>query len=445
MSGLAIASLVQSGVELHWTPRDQTVQAGLILIAVPFVLQLLACILSYMARDGATGAAVGVLATSWLAIGLIHIAAKPGATSGTLGLLLVSAGGVLLASASAIASDETAARGDLRRGGAAVRDGRRLPAEHRSPSGSTPPDSWACSSPRSPPTRRWRSNSRANASGQCCPHSAAGGPQQQYAMAREATGTVSSPNRACAKPHDRTEPVLHSASASSTPSRRQQNDRNRAMTGHNRLSVALIGARALVGVALLARPRALLAAVSGQDPNENVIIYARVLGARHLMRGSDSVAMDHTDRRAHRGRRGRDPRRQRGRTGQNPPPPSPRDPQRRLRQHVCAFLAPHSRAESMMDGHRWPPPSEPNAADTRALQVRQGVSQSPSRATPASEICGARIRGPCIHFERGVCAGRHGDGRIVGGGMHGCGEERDWFEGRVETRISARAGIRGLA
>ncbi|MGB0093866.1 MAG: hypothetical protein WBP81_15215 [Solirubrobacteraceae bacterium] len=104
MSGLAIASLVQSGVELHWTPRDQTVQAGLILIAVPFVLQLLACILSYMARDGATGAAVGVLATSWLAIGLIHIAANPGATSGTLGLLLVASGGVLLASASAIAS-----------------------------------------------------------------------------------------------------------------------------------------------------------------------------------------------------------------------------------------------------------------------------------------------------------------------------------------------------
>ena len=130
MSGLAIASLVQSGVELHWTPLDQTVQAGLILIAVPFVLQLLACILSYMARDGATGAAVGVLATSWLAIGLIHIAAKPGATSGTLGLLLVAAGGVLFASASAIASDETAARSDLRCGGAAVRDGRRLPAEH---------------------------------------------------------------------------------------------------------------------------------------------------------------------------------------------------------------------------------------------------------------------------------------------------------------------------
>jgi hypothetical protein len=104
MSGLAIASLVQSGVELHWTPSDQTSQAGVILIAVPFVLQLLASIFSYLARDGTTGAAVGVLATSWLAIGLIHIVAKPGATSGTLGLLLVAAAGVLGVSAAAIAS-----------------------------------------------------------------------------------------------------------------------------------------------------------------------------------------------------------------------------------------------------------------------------------------------------------------------------------------------------
>ncbi len=106
MSGLAIASLVQSGVELHWIPPDQTVQAGLILLAVPFVLQLLACVFSYLARDGAAGAAVGVLATSWLAIGLIHIAAKPGATSEALGLLLLAAAGTLGAATAAMASSK---------------------------------------------------------------------------------------------------------------------------------------------------------------------------------------------------------------------------------------------------------------------------------------------------------------------------------------------------
>jgi hypothetical protein len=44
----------------------------------------------------------------------------------------------------------------------------------------------------------------------------------------------------------------------------------------------MIGARTLVGGALLARPRRLLAVVSGQNPDENVVVYARVLGARHL-------------------------------------------------------------------------------------------------------------------------------------------------------------------
>jgi hypothetical protein len=91
MAGLAIASLVQSGVELRWTASTQAPQAGLILIAVPFVLQLLACVLSYLVRDGATGAAVGVLSTSWLAIGLVEIVSAPGSTSGPLGLLLVAA------------------------------------------------------------------------------------------------------------------------------------------------------------------------------------------------------------------------------------------------------------------------------------------------------------------------------------------------------------------
>jgi hypothetical protein len=106
MSGLAIASLVQSGVELHWTATAQTSQAGLVLLAVPFVLQLLACVFSYLVRDGATGAAVGVLSTSWLAIGLIDITSRPGSTSGPLGLLLIAAGGVLALTAAAIATEK---------------------------------------------------------------------------------------------------------------------------------------------------------------------------------------------------------------------------------------------------------------------------------------------------------------------------------------------------
>lgn len=103
MSGLAIASLVQSGLDLRWVAASQTRDVGLVLLAMPFVLQLLACVFSYLARDGAAGAAVGVLATAWGAIGAIHLVSAPGSRSGAMGLLLVSTGGVLALSAIAIA------------------------------------------------------------------------------------------------------------------------------------------------------------------------------------------------------------------------------------------------------------------------------------------------------------------------------------------------------
>jgi uncharacterized protein len=99
MSGLAVASLVESGLALKWVPSSEAVQAGLILIAVPFVLQLLASIFSYLARDGAGGAATGVLATTWLVLGLSHVTAGTGQAIAVIGLLLVSAGGVLALSA----------------------------------------------------------------------------------------------------------------------------------------------------------------------------------------------------------------------------------------------------------------------------------------------------------------------------------------------------------
>jgi uncharacterized protein len=95
MSGLAIASLVQSGFDLHWIAKDQAVKVGLILLAVPFVLQGIASVLAYLARDGAAGSGLGVLAATWLAIGLIHLNSPSGHRSGALGLLLLASAGVL--------------------------------------------------------------------------------------------------------------------------------------------------------------------------------------------------------------------------------------------------------------------------------------------------------------------------------------------------------------
>ncbi len=103
MAGLMIASLIQSGLDLGWVAQSETADAGIILIAVPFVLQLLASVFSYLARDGAAGAAIGVLATTWLALGLIHLVSRPGAVDGALGLLLFGAGAVLALSCVAVA------------------------------------------------------------------------------------------------------------------------------------------------------------------------------------------------------------------------------------------------------------------------------------------------------------------------------------------------------
>jgi uncharacterized protein len=104
MSGLAIASLVQSGYDLRWVAKSQSLQVGLILIAVPFVLQSLASVFAYLARDGAAGSALGVLATSWLAIGLVHIVSAPGHRSGALGLMLLASAGMLGLSGVAVGS-----------------------------------------------------------------------------------------------------------------------------------------------------------------------------------------------------------------------------------------------------------------------------------------------------------------------------------------------------
>jgi succinate-acetate transporter protein len=104
LAGLTIGSLVDSGLELRWIAPSQALQVGLILVAVPFTLQLIASVLSYLARDGAAGATLGVLAASWLSLGLIHVVSPSSRVSGALGLLLLVAGGCVALSAMSVAT-----------------------------------------------------------------------------------------------------------------------------------------------------------------------------------------------------------------------------------------------------------------------------------------------------------------------------------------------------
>lgn len=95
LSGLAVASLVQSGLELRWIAVSETPYVGIVVLTLPFVLPLTACVLAYLARDAATGTAAGVIATSWLSLGIVQVVAPPRATSGALGLMLIAAASLL--------------------------------------------------------------------------------------------------------------------------------------------------------------------------------------------------------------------------------------------------------------------------------------------------------------------------------------------------------------
>ena len=100
MSGLGIASILESGLALGWVPSGQAREVGLALLAVPFILQTLACVFLYLVRDGVTAASVGVLATTWLGLALVHITSAGDAPSAAVGLLLVSAAAAIAISGS---------------------------------------------------------------------------------------------------------------------------------------------------------------------------------------------------------------------------------------------------------------------------------------------------------------------------------------------------------
>jgi succinate-acetate transporter protein len=104
---LAAATLVVSGLQLKWLGPAEGREVALILIAFVFPLQLVSSIFGYLARDVVAGTAMGILAGTWLSMGLIKLTGRPGATSDPLGLFL------LIASASMAIPAAAAATGKL--------------------------------------------------------------------------------------------------------------------------------------------------------------------------------------------------------------------------------------------------------------------------------------------------------------------------------------------
>src|SRR3954470_11479251 len=108
LSGLVAASLVLSGLELGWIAGNQRGGAGLILVAFAFPLQFAAAMLAFVARDGAVGAAMGILAGTWVSTGLTYLSSAPGSRGGALGLLLLASCTVLALAAVAAATGKLA-------------------------------------------------------------------------------------------------------------------------------------------------------------------------------------------------------------------------------------------------------------------------------------------------------------------------------------------------
>src|SRR5215213_6047143 len=78
---LAGGTLVVSGLQLGWLAPTEGSNVALILVAFVFPLQLLTSILGFLARDSVAGTGMGILAGTWLSIGLVKLTSAPGATS----------------------------------------------------------------------------------------------------------------------------------------------------------------------------------------------------------------------------------------------------------------------------------------------------------------------------------------------------------------------------
>jgi len=93
---LAGGTLLISGLQLGWLQPSEGQDVALILIAFVFPLQLLAATFGYLARDVVAGTGMGVLAGTWLSIGLVTLTRPAGTTSDALGLFLLLAAAAMV-------------------------------------------------------------------------------------------------------------------------------------------------------------------------------------------------------------------------------------------------------------------------------------------------------------------------------------------------------------
>jgi uncharacterized protein len=98
---LAGGTLMVSGFQLGWLKPALGQDVAMILIGFVFPLQLLAAVFGFLGRDVVAGTGMGILAGTWLSVGLVTLTSPPGSTSDALGLFLLIAAAAMLVPASA--------------------------------------------------------------------------------------------------------------------------------------------------------------------------------------------------------------------------------------------------------------------------------------------------------------------------------------------------------
>jgi succinate-acetate transporter protein len=116
---LAGGTVTLAALNLGWVEQAESPNIALVLIAFVFPLQLLASIFGALARDSVAATGMGILAATWLTLGLVMRSNPPGSTSDAVGVLLLVVAIAMLIPAAAASVSKLVPAAVL--GGAALR------------------------------------------------------------------------------------------------------------------------------------------------------------------------------------------------------------------------------------------------------------------------------------------------------------------------------------
>ena len=99
-----VGVLLTGLLDLRALPVTDTSQVAVLLLTFPAPLELLACVLAYLARDAGAATAMGVFGATWVSTGTGLLLAEPGSRSSVTGVFSLALAVVLLSLAVAAAA-----------------------------------------------------------------------------------------------------------------------------------------------------------------------------------------------------------------------------------------------------------------------------------------------------------------------------------------------------